>query len=75
MPKDTGLDAKDIKELAVIKAKIKNQLKIRDKAIAEIKACYSRMEGYQRYCNHINGYKTSSMGDPGFTCPDCGYSY
>jgi transposase-like protein len=28
----------------------------------------------QRRCKHPDGYETSTMGDSGFRCPDCGYS-
>lgn len=59
---------------APIKAKIEE---IADKIAdlkADLQAEYARLENVQRKCDHPNGYKTSSMGDPGFHCPDCGYT-
>jgi tRNA(Ile2) C34 agmatinyltransferase TiaS len=73
--KETGLSTEDVQEIADIRAEIKKHLKLRDKAIAEMNACYARLEGYAHFCNHANGYETSCMGERGFKCPDCGYNY
>lgn len=35
---------------------------------------YAQLEGIQMQCKHPNGFETSCMGDPGYYCPDCGYS-
>lgn len=73
--KATGLSKEDYAEIATIRAKIKEHRKVANKANAQIQACYAELKAYQNECNHANGYKTSCMGDSGFDCPDCGYSY
>lgn len=73
--KATGLTTRDYADIALIRKRMKEHQKARNKAEAQIKACYTELRAYEFECNHANGYKTSCMGDSGFTCPDCGYSY
>jgi tRNA(Ile2) C34 agmatinyltransferase TiaS len=34
----------------------------------------AHIKALQLGCKHPAGYRTSSMGDPGYFCPDCGYT-
>ncbi len=69
-----ALPPEDLAEIAEIREQIKKQGRIRDRASAEIEGLRARMKPFQYECEHPNGYETSSMGDRGYYCPDCGYS-
>jgi hypothetical protein len=69
------LSDQDKKEIAEIRTEIDKHVRIKERASAAIEGQRALLKFYQARCGHPNGYKTSSMGDTGFHCPDCDYTY
>ena len=68
-----SLTKEDKKNIEAIREEIEKHKLARDLAQGEIEANIARLQVYQRRCDHPDGYETSSMGDRGFKCEDCGY--